>query len=1266
MAERLRAGWRDRRRQGQSKWKARHKEKVGSSSSSPLSLNSSTTSADAGDTSSSSPIAFVYRQPRRACASDLELGRLSEIGQRSRYRREREQLIIHSIKALQKTQRLWITEHRKLGSIPPALLIQVDAQDVLHCLRSGAVLDMEDLLASSESSIQKETTEVVVPADLRPSSLLKLADDTLVLASYEVLLLSYALFAEPPDPMRAGHIEVLALQASGLRDLNGGSDPSPKLRLLAGGLSVDSGVGVHHPGCHPPFVWPTGPSGLEISVDGKTHQLLLEVFDMNSGSAQHCIGHGTIDLTSARMASATGSDSDDGQVMVIPLRASGGTSAGELRMVVRFQPGAAASETTAALRAVQSAFGISEMDHDEILSSLTLPVEATTPLRQQMSDEMLEKLNVRLAHQQAVPVAVQIEMCPHFRLLLLQNKRPRDFDSDHFFEEWQRRQLAAVVESLLQLVRKLGTSEREELCGPTEPSRLADVEESIRSQFAQLIAISSSFKVSAGFPENEYTRCLDQLYERATKIYKQYGVTFKLDPLPLPSDYAASVSGEVLVPAAMWHTYDVSTRSQLYTTLCAATFGCDDIGRLSGDAEKIMQLLERTRVALGISKEEGHLCAARLYFDEFLVSEAECNRDPKFRQRTGRYTMLQLVLESIQMANTAARNEAMEQVDKSLKHRRNAVLTPIRNYLWSELENYHAVDHGLLPLVIQLYLITTDDQSVETKDAVRQLIRFSVVRLYEIFTSERPRPFAVVDLGYAVDQVLKALDTEIRVFEEIWRPYNSDSTVIFLKAIGSKIRHDYENCACPDTIDDDVVDCINLLQMLENRMLKLGAIKPAEVILAHADARHGAHAASPFSKLLWRWLADQGAQLQRTTDTFVDHETWESIDSINEVGQPLLDSGVITRTSYSIRELFTLFNYTTERFLSFRVASHMMYLCLVQHIIQACINYANGLVEACGDCDELMPPLPPVELPRRLRSNQPVPPSTWAPPALSNSAICVRINNIFYGMQHFMHRGFFSQLKEYWFEVAGTVSSRPLDNLINGVLRNFELVSAQLVDYLGCKLVYCDLRDVLLDGLYLPSVEDSRVDTVLEPMKAAVQTLNTMLDEPCRGPVRDSVVKHFYACFRRVLIDGGPHRIYRDFHGRMFEEDYATIRKWSHNIDKLIDQQRISGKTCDERILDLLKKSTESLVKRYDQCQWVLKTDDGDTIFTQATVLRVVSHRVDKEALRFLKRVLKEEQKRQLIAGKSGEVDMERDLLFGVDGVEAGRAAAKSWFSWST
>jgi hypothetical protein len=134
---------------------------------------------------------------------------------------------------------------------------------------------------------------------------------------------------------------------------------------------------------------------------------------------------------------------------------------GVVHLRARFVPEPAAARTAAALAAVQvrqvgccvggfnrtaraspdrrgcpsprqAAFGISGLDHEQLLQSLALPAGASTPLKAELPDDLVERLAVRMVHQRAVPAGTEIRLCPHYRLLLLQAKRPRDFDSDRF------------------------------------------------------------------------------------------------------------------------------------------------------------------------------------------------------------------------------------------------------------------------------------------------------------------------------------------------------------------------------------------------------------------------------------------------------------------------------------------------------------------------------------------------------------------------------------------------------------------------------------------------------------------------------------------------------------------------------------------------------------------------------------------------------------------------------------------------------------------
>ena len=60
--------------------------------------------------------------------------------------------------------------------------------------------------------------------------------------------------------------------------------------------------------------------------------------------------------------------------------------------------------------------------------------------------------------------------------------------------------------------------------------------------------------------------------------------------------------------------------------------------------------------------------------------------------------------------------------------------------------------------------------------------------------------------------------------------------------------------------------------------------------------------------------------------------------------------------------------------------------------------------------------------------------------------------------------------------------------------------------------------------------------------------------------------------------------------------------------------------------------------------QAVIETERGDTVYTTATILRVLAHRGDKAAVAFLKKQLQENARRRALAARNGTV---RSWFFG-------------------
>ena len=98
-------------------------------------------------------------------------------------------------------------------------------------------------------------------------------------------------------------------------------------------------------------------------------------------------------------------------------------------------------------------------------------------------------------------------------------------------------------------------------------------------------------------------------------------------------------------------------------------------------------------------------------------------------------------------------------------------------------------------------------------------------------------------------------------------------------------------------------------------------------------------------------------------------------------------------------------------------------------------------------------------------------------------------------------------------EYSQPLSMRRLDYLVGSVRRSFGDSINQLIDYLGVKVVYSDLRDTMMDGLYLPTVQDCRIDDALPALTARLRSVDALLTEAVVREVHDGEVLRCPPCF---------------------------------------------------------------------------------------------------------------------------------------------------------
>jgi enamine deaminase RidA (YjgF/YER057c/UK114 family) len=348
------------------------------------------------------------------------------------------------------------------------------------------------------------------------------------------------------------------------------------------------------------------------------------------------------------------------------------------------------------------------------------------------------------------------------------------------------------------------------------------------NRFARVIEISHNYEPSAGFPEGEYTACLDELYDYSMEVYARHDRSYDLAPLSLPELDALLPSPRLIgspestpsprgdqeaVPASVWEPFRYPLNVNIYETLCAACFDHDSVGRHDELKPVIIAAIERTRAHLGVTNEQQHLCLARQHFEEYLVAERENERDPLRgraaieNERKEMLTALQdhMIVSTLQDQNlpsfdgsglvSPATSEAAEDETRRM---REGVIKLVMEHFSAIVEDYHRCDVDLLPRALRVYVALRHPEDPQT--VVREAMTLAVVRLYERLSEDVERPISPEGLCVVVTKVLSAIDVEIEKYADVWKEFITgsdtlpDSTGLFIRAIGSRTQRDPAHC----------------------------------------------------------------------------------------------------------------------------------------------------------------------------------------------------------------------------------------------------------------------------------------------------------------------------------------------------------------------------------------------------------------------------------------------------------------------------------------
>jgi len=323
-----------------------------------------------------------------------------------------------------------------------------------------------------------------------------------------------------------------------------------------------------------------------------------------------------------------------------------------------------------------------------------------------------------------------------------------------------------------------------------------------------------------------------------------------------------------------------------------------------------------------------------------------------------------------------------------------------------------------------------------------------------------------------------------------------------------------------------------------------------------------------------------------------------------------------------------LLQQTVEAWDALRLPPHARLLRrLATTIANAAVEYARMVGDGYADVSHLIPPVPNplVSGPNRARL---LPEEVATPPL---SAICLRLNNLGFMLQH---------LPELITEITrrmpnGKDEGGEIAGVFTDAARLLASLSSSLVEYIGVKVVWVDLAEVLHDGLYYPPIRDFRLDKVLSGMMDEVMgALCELVSETQLEPVLLSVLHNLCRALLRVLLDGGPARLFTVNDADVFSEDLLLLREFFQGgIDSTAVETVVQS--LQTLISTLFEMPTPELVELLSTLgpQPAGRVSIGleqQTSVSKANVLRVLFHRNDKAAKDAIARLPKKQIEQEL------------------------------------
>ncbi|XVF82445.1 hypothetical protein PTKIN_Ptkin16aG0048700 [Pterospermum kingtungense] len=785
----------------------------------------------------------------------------------------------------------------------------------------------------------------------------------------------------------------------------------------------------------------------------------------------------------------------------------------------------------------------------------------------------------------------------------------RDFSDKKAYIRWQKRQLNMLAEGL---INHPAVGFGESGCNASEfKILLAKIEE------------SEAFPPSTG--EVQRTESLRSLRDIAIPLAER----------PARSD----LTGEVCHWADGYHL-----NVRLYEKLLLSVFDVLDEGKLTKEVEEILELLKSTWRVLGITETIHYTCYAWILFRQYVITSEQgilrhaIDQLKKIPLKEERGPEERLHLESLH-----ARIDSEEgSHDISFLE---SFLSPIQKWADKKLGDYHLnfaegsvvmEDILTVAMIVRRLLMEESDVAVQSSSVSDQ--DQIELYIYSSIKSSFTRILQAVDKSDTIDEHPLAL-----LAEEVKNLMKKDSTVfmpilcqrhphatvvsalLLHKLYGNKLKPFLDDA---EQLTEDVVSVFPAADNLEQYML--GLIKSAcegDNVEIHFQKLNPYQIESASGTVVMRWINLQLGKIIGWVERTLQIEQWDPISPQKRHGS-------------SVVEVYRIVEETVDQFFSFKVPMRLMELnvlfCGIDNAFQV---YANHIVDNIASKDDIIPPLPVLTRYRKeagikafvkkelFDSRQPEQRRSIEINVPTTPTLCVRLNTLYYAISQLnkLEDSIWEQWtrkrpqeKIYIGESMDDKSkSSTHKDTFDGSRKDINAAIDRIREFIGTKIIFWDLREPFIENLYKPGVSLSRLEAVIEPLDEELSKLCGIIVEPLRDPVVTSLLQASLEGLLRVLLDGGPSRVFIPSDATLLEEDLEILKEFFISGGDGLPRGVVENQVARARlVVELHGLETRELVED-------LRSSSGKLGADNQTLLRILCHRADSEASKFVKKQCK-------------------------------------------